>query len=246
MSKVSRHAVVETESIGQGVTIAEFAVIRSGVTLGDGVVIHPHAVIAEGVTVGPGVEVFPGAFIGKEPKGAGATSRLPVFERRIDIGAGCSIGPHAVIFYDVTIGEGTLLGDGASIREQCRIGARCIVSRYVTLNYNARVGDRTKIMDLTHITGNTTIGSDVFVSTMVGMTNDNAMGQHSYSEAEIKGPTIEDFAMIGAGATLLPRVVIGRGATVGAGAVVTRDVPPGVVAMGVPARWAEKAPSGER
>ncbi len=193
-------------------------------------------VIAEGVTVGAGVEIFPGAFLGKEPKGAGATARLPVFERRIVVGAGCSIGPHAVIFYDVEIGEGTLLGDGASIREQGRVGSRCILSRYVTLNYNVRVGDRSKIMDMTHVTGNTTIGSDVFVSTMVAMTNDNAMGKAGYHEGAIRGPTIEDGAMIGANASLLPGVVIGARAVVGAGSVVTRDVAPGVTVMGVPAR----------
>lgn len=233
---MSKLAVIESEAIGQNVTIHEFAVIRRGAVIGDGAVIHPHVVIAAGVTVGAGVEIFPGAFLGKEPKGAGATARLPVFERRIVVGDGCSIGPHAVLFYDVEIGEGTLLGDGASIREQGRIGARCILSRYVTLNYNVRVGDRTKIMDLCHITGNTTIGSDVFVSTMVGMTNDNAMGQAGYHEDAIRGPTIEDGAMIGAGATLLPRVVIGARAVVGAGSVVTRDVAPGVTVMGVPAR----------
>ncbi len=238
---MSKLAVIETESIGQNVTIHEFAVIRRGAVIGDGAVIHPHVVIAEGVTVGAGVEIFPGAFLGKEPKGAGATARLPVFERRIVIGDGCSIGPHAVIFYDVEIGEGTLLGDGASIREQGRIGSRCILSRYVTLNYNVRVGDRSKIMDMTHITGNTTIGSDVFVSTMVAMTNDNAMGQAGYQKDAIVGPRIEDGAMIGANATLLPRVVIGVRAVVGAGAVVTRDVAPGVTVMGVPARPTTRA-----
>ena len=233
---MSKLAVIETESIGRNVTIHEFAVIRRGAVLGDGVVIHPHVVIEAGVTVGAGVEIFPGAFLGKEPKGAGATARLPAFERRIVIGDGCSIGPHAVVFYDVEIGAGTLLGDGASIREQARIGERCLLSRYVTLNYNVRIGDRTKIMDLCHITGNTTIGSDVFISTMVGMTNDNAMGKDGFRDDDIRGPTIEDGAMIGVGAKLLPRVRIGAGAIVGAGAVVTRDVAPGVLVMGVPAK----------
>jgi len=229
-------AVIESEQIGRNVVIHEFAVIRRGAVIGDGAIIHPHVVIAEGVTVGAGAEIFPGAFLGKEPKGAGATARLPVFERRVIIGEGCSIGPHAVIFYDVEIGNGTLLGDGASVREQGRVGAACILSRYVTLNYSVTVGDRTKIMDMTHITGNTTIGADVFISTMVAMTNDNAMGAHGYNEADIRGPTIEDGAMIGAGVTLLPRVNVGRGAVVGAGSVVTKDVPAGQTVMGVPAR----------
>ncbi len=242
---MSKLAVIETEAIGQNVTIHEFAVIRRGAVIGDGAVIHPHVVIEGGVTVGAGVEIFPGAFLGKEPKGAGATARLPVFERRVLIGDGCSIGPHAVVFYDVEIGEGTLLGDGASIREQGRIGSRCILSRYVTLKYKVRVGDRTTIMDRCQITGNTTIGRDVFISTMVGTTNDNAMGQAGFHDEDARGPTIEDGAMIGVGAKLLPRVRIGAGAIVGAGAVVTRDVAPGVLVMGVPAKPVQR-PAGPR
>jgi acetyltransferase-like isoleucine patch superfamily enzyme len=68
------------------------------------------------------------------------------------------------------------------------------------------------------------------------MTNDNAIGSRSYSEELFKGPTIEDGAMIGAGATLLPRITIGKGAIVGVGAVVTKDVAPGSIVMGVPAK----------
>jgi acetyltransferase-like isoleucine patch superfamily enzyme len=236
MAYISEKAVVQTDRIGNNVSIHEFAVIRSGVSIGNNVIIHPHVVINENVVIRDGVEIFPGAMIGKEPKGAGALARRPSFEKKLTIGPNCSVGPHAVIFYDVEVGAGTLIGDGASIREQCRIGSNCIISRYVTINYNTQVGNRTKIMDLTHVTGNCFIGDDVFVSLTVGMTNDNLIGTAGYEEDRIKGPTILDGAVIGAGATLLPGVVIGEKAVVGAGAVVTRDVDPGTVVMGMPAR----------
>ena len=236
--------MINSTDIGSGVTVCEFAVVRDGARLEDGVVIHPHVVIEDGVIVGPRTEVFPGAFLGKEPKGAGAVARQPRFDRKLMVGGGSSIGPHAVLFYDVEIGEGTLLGDGASIREGCRIGQGCLISRYVTINYNTIVGDRTKIMDLTHLTGNCRIGSDVFISLTVGMTNDNnPLGLEGYVEETVRGPVIDDGAMIGAGATLLPGVSIGAGAVVAAGSVVTKDVLPRTMVAGVPAVYKRDVPS---
>jgi acyl-[acyl carrier protein]--UDP-N-acetylglucosamine O-acyltransferase len=74
-------AVVETEDIGERVTIGEFAIVRAGARLGNDVVIHPHVVIEAGVVIQDGVEIFPGAYIGKEPKGAGALARPLQFEQ---------------------------------------------------------------------------------------------------------------------------------------------------------------------
>ena len=234
MKKIHATAIISDNAIIEdGVEIGPYAVIGDA-EIGAGSIIHPHVVIADGVRLGKNVEVFPGAFLGKEPKGAGAIARQPEFARKIEIGDECSIGPHAVVFYDVKIGRNTLLGDGASIREKCIIGERCIVSRYVTINYETTIGDRSKIMDNTHITGNAEIGEDVFVSVMVGTTNDNLIragfGDH------ISGPVIEAGAFVGAGVTLLPGVTIGAKATVASGAVVTKSVEAEGTVAGVPAR----------
>lgn len=238
---VNHKAVMQTDAIGEGSIIDEFAIVRAGAAIGRNVRIHPFVIIGNGVEICDDVEIFPGAYLGKDPKGASATSRVISFSRKILVGSGCSIGPHSVIFYDVVIGPGTLLGDGASIREGCRIGSRCIISRYVTINYNTTIGDRSKIMDLSHITGNTIIGNDVFISTMVASANDNKMGRAGYDDNQINGPTVESGAIVGAGATLLPGVRIGKDATVAAGAVVTRNVEEGSTVGGIPARaWTKK------
>ncbi|MBA4395858.1 MAG: transferase [Syntrophus sp. (in: bacteria)] len=234
---ISEQAVVETKNIGANVTIGEFSIVRPHVVIGNDVIIHPYVIINEGTVLGDGVEIFSGSIIGKEPKGAGALARPPRFERRVIIGANTSVGPHAVIYYDVEIGNHTLVGDGASIREQCRIGAYCIISRYVTINYNVKIGDRTKVMDLTHVTGNCIIGDDVFISLTVGMANDNLNADKSYAEEKVKGPRIDNGAVIGVGATLLPGVIIGENAVVGAGSVVTKNVERETLVMGVPAAF---------
>ena len=139
MELISPHAVVKTQHIGNNVTIGEFAVIRDGVEIGDNVVIHPHVVIESGVTIGDNVEIFPGAYLGKVPKGAGVLTRPPVYKPSIKIGRDCSIGPHAVLFYDVELADKVLLGDGASIREGTRVGSRSVIGRYVTVNYNTEL-----------------------------------------------------------------------------------------------------------
>jgi acetyltransferase-like isoleucine patch superfamily enzyme len=234
---ISSLAEVKTKNIGARSRIASFAYIEDGVVVGKDVVIHPHVTIYTGVKLGDGVEIFPGAVIGREPKGAGALARTPNYSRSVEIGSDCSIGPHAVVYYDVTIGNHTLVGDAASIREQCRIGSRTVIGRCVTINYNTVIGDRTKIMDHVWLAGNMHVGNDVFISGGVMTTNDNAIGRVSFDEINIKGPTIEDGAAIGANATLLPGIVIGESALVGSGAVVTKNVVPFTLVMGMPARF---------
>lgn len=238
MGSIHPTAVVSSEAeLGENVRVAPYAVIGAA-TIGDGCVIHPHVTIGNDVRLGSGVEVFPGAVVGKEPALVGATAREAQRGGDTVIGDGCSIGPHAVIYFDVEIGTGSLIGDGASIREQCRIGQHCLISRGVTINYNTTVGDRTKVMDGTHLTGNMWIDADVFISTMVATTNDNRI-REGYGD-HVVGPKIHRRAIVGAGAILLPATTIGEGAVVAAGAVVTRDVAPGVTVMGAPARVVER------
>jgi acetyltransferase-like isoleucine patch superfamily enzyme len=241
---ISKMAVVETKRIGDGVQIGEFCVIRDGVTIGNNVIIHPNVIIESGVTIGNGVEIFPGTYIGKAPKGAGATARPIEFIPQVVIGNNCAIGPNAVIYYDVHIGNDTLIGDGASLREQVRIGNNCLISRYVTINYNTKIGNYTRIMDLTHITGDCVIGDHVFISILVATTNDNVVFNKAYNNEKFLGPQVQDHAIVGSAACLLPGITVREGALVGTNAVVSKDVNEYDVVMGVPARVVRNLKSG--
>ncbi len=117
-----------------------------------------------------------------------------------------------------------------------QVGYHCLLGRYVTVNYNTKIGNYTRIMDLTHITGNCDIGDNVFISVLVSSTNDNVVLDRKYEDEKIKGPQVQNGATIGAGACLLPGVVIGEGSLIGANAVVTKDVQPYDVVMGIPAK----------
>jgi len=218
MTSIHPSAVVETDSIGEGVRI------------------HPHVVVGAGVRLGDGVEVLPGAVIGREPRAVGAVAREPTFARQVSIGPGCAIGVNAVVYYDVEVGAENLIADGASIRELCRLGDGNVIGRGATLDRDVVVGSRTRIMDKAHLVSGVRVGDEVFVAAMVVTTNDSSFAGRNDRSAELRGPAIEDGAMVGGGASLLPGVTVGRDAVVGSGAVVTRDVEAGATVLGVPAR----------
>jgi len=216
--------------------IAKTAIIHEGVIIEDDVIIHDYVVIYPNVIIKKGVEVFDHCVVGKIPKSPGCTSRKIELENpNTIIGENTILSPFCSIYAGVEIGNNTLLGDYASIREQCKIGSYSLISRNVSINYNTIIGNHTKILDNTHITGNMIIGDNVFISTLVSTTNDNGMGRNGYNE-EVNGPIIKDNAKIGAAASILPNIIIGENSVVGAGAVVTNDVPDNKVVMGIPAR----------
>lgn len=233
MSICKTSIIHEDCTMGENVTIGSFCVIGN-CTIGDNCIIHSHVTIGDDVYIEEDVEIFEGAVIGKHPQGAGATSRPIEYDKCIRIGTRSNIGPHTIIYYDVHIGHNTLIGDGASIREQSRIGDYCIISRYVTINYNVQVGNHVKIMDSSHITGNTLIEDDVFISALVGTANDNSFSRH-YNQG-VSGPWFKEKAFVGLGANILPSVVINEKSIIGAGALVTKNVEEETFVKGIPAR----------
>jgi acetyltransferase-like isoleucine patch superfamily enzyme len=149
-----------------------------------------------------------------------------------------SIGPHAivraftVIYAGSRIGSHLETGHGVVIREQNRIGHHLSIWNNSTIDYGCVMGDNVLIHCNVYVAQFTTIEDDVFLAPGVTVAND----RHPICRKCMRGPTIKRGARIGVNATLLPEVIIGEGALVGAGAVVTRDVPAGAVAVGNPAR----------
>ena len=198
----------------------------------DGAVLFPNVVLGDKVTI------FPGAVIGRPPLSTGATRLNISWDslHPVKIGSNCVIGANAVIYADVEIGNNTMVCDTACIREQCRIGSFCVIAQGVTINYNTKVGNYVRVMDNTHLTGNMVIEDRVFIGMLVTTANDNSMGRYK-DNYQPKGPIIRKFATIGQGSCILPGVEIGENAIVGSGAVVTKDIVPKTVVMGMPARF---------
>jgi acetyltransferase-like isoleucine patch superfamily enzyme len=163
---------------------------------------------------------------------------------KVSIGEGALIGGHVVIHFGVRIGAGARVGDHAQIRDGAEIGAGSTVGSFVSVDPEVVVGERVSIQTRCYITGGTRIEDDVFVGPGVTLTNDNSMNRHR-PEFEFEGPLLRRACRIGGGATICPGVEIGEEAFVAAGAVVTADVPPRTVVMGVPARSVREVPEAD-
>ena len=103
----------------------------------------------------------------------------------------------------------------------------------------------TKIQAEAYITAYSTLEDNVFIAPCVVTTNDNFMGRTERRKKLLAGPTIRRGARIGGGAILCPGIEIGEEAFVGAGAVVTKDVPPRMLVVGNPARVLREVPADE-
>lgn len=226
------------------VTLRENVVIGAGVTIGAGSVIGNGCVLHEDTVIGAHVTVFDNTVLGRKPQRVGSMTRPPRTDLPpLRIGDGCVIGACVVLYRGTNIGNETLLGDQASIREECEVGNACVIARGVTVNYQTRIGNRVKIMDNSHITGNMIIEDGVFISVNIATTNDNAMDRGPHDASKFGGPIIRKGASIGAAAVLLPGITVGEYAVVGAGAVVSYDVPARKLVVGNPARVVKDVPA---
>jgi acetyltransferase-like isoleucine patch superfamily enzyme len=133
------------------------------------------------------------------------------------------------------MGERFQTGQGASIREDNVLGDDVSIGTNTVLEFGNRIGNRVRIHSGCFLEM-VTIEDDVFVGPNVVFTDDpHPMGCAHYTECR-GGATVRRLARIGANSTILPGVVIGENALVGAGSVVVHDVPDGTVVVGNPAR----------
>ena len=212
-----------------GLHVGDDVEIAADVTIGAHVTIHA------GTVVGAGCVIEDGAVLGKRPRLA-AHSRAPrgelgglVLAERVTVGAG------AVICAGARIGVGVILGDQCFLREGAEIGEGTVIGRGSVVDPGVRVGARVRVQTNVYLAAASLIEDDVFVGPAVCLTNDDTMGRHGPDEP-LRGALLRRACRVGGGAVLVPGVEVGEEAFVGAGAVVTRDVPSRVLVVGNPAR----------
>jgi acetyltransferase-like isoleucine patch superfamily enzyme len=207
--------------------------------------VAPTAIVYPGTVLGDGCRILDGAVVGKQPtlspRSTAKREELPPAE----LGPGTVVSTGAIVFAGTKLGARVIVGDQACVRERVEIGDDVVVGRGSLIENDTTVGELTKIQADAYITAYSTLEAEVFIAPRVVTTNDDFMGRTERRHELVKGPTIRRGARVGGGAVLCPGVEIGEEAFVGAGAVVTKDVPPRVVVVGNPARVLRDVPPDE-
>jgi acetyltransferase-like isoleucine patch superfamily enzyme len=198
--------------------------------------IHPTATVYPGTVLGEGVKVLEGAVVGKQPtlspRSTAKREPLPPAQ----LGDGTIVSTGAIVFAGTTIGARVVVGDQSCVRERVEIGDDVVLGRGSLVENDTTIGAMTRIQAEAYITAYSTLEEHVFIAPCVVTTNDNWMGRTERRFGLVKGPTIRRGARVGGGVVICPALEIGAEAFIGAGAVVTKDVPPRAVMVGNPAR----------
>lgn len=155
------------------------------------------------------------------------------------------IGVHrtAEVADSAVLGEGTRVWNEAQVRDKARVGRDCILGKGVYVDVEVEVGDRVKLENRVSLFKGARLEDDVFVGPHSSLLNDR-FPRASTPDGQLKteadwttsGVRVQKGASIGGGCTVLPGITVGTYALVGAGSVVTRDVPAHALVVGNPAR----------
>lgn len=159
------------------------------------------------------------------------------------IGRRCKIDAYAVIYGGVTIGNDTIIGHGTIIRPNVKIGYHTLITNYCILAGNLEIGNHVRLNHFVHIAQKSVVEDYVFVAQGFLSANDNrifffrkedrGLGQNLF---QVHGITLKRGCRIGIGVRVIGGKTVGEHAVVGAGAVVTHDVPDYAVVYGIPAK----------
>ncbi len=140
--------------------------------------------------------------------------------------------PAFSVINNAKVGEGTIIHEQVNLYN-CQIGKNCKIGAFVYIEEGVVIGDNCKIKPFVFIPTGVTIENNVFIAPSVVFTND----KHPRAQGEwtIMPIHVKEGSSIGARAVILPGVTIGKGSIVGAGSVVTEDVPDNAIVAGNPA-----------
>jgi len=146
------------------------------------------------------------------------------------------IHESAEVSDQASIGAGTKIWHQVHIREGARIGENCVLSKNVYIDHDVSIGNNVKLQNNVSVYNGVTLEDDVFVGPSVVFTNDLCPRSKDWSPDKRVETLVRKGASIGANATIICGITIGEHAMIGAGSVVTKDVPPHALVLGNPAK----------
>ena len=150
------------------------------------------------------------------------------------------IDEQAKVSKTAKIGKGTRIWAFAQVGDNAKIGKNCVISNGVYIDRNVIVGDNVKIQNKALLYDGLVVEDNCFIGPGACFTNDKYPRFNKIRNLKGVIHRVKKGASVGANATILPDVIIGSNAIVGAGAVVTKDIPDGVVVCGNPAKIISK------
>lgn len=195
--------------------------------------ISESAHVYRNVKLGNNVTIEDFCIIGAPPRGHSDGDLLT------EIGDNSIIRSHTVIYAGNRIGNNFQTGNKANLRESNIIGDDVSVGTMTVIEHHIEIGRGVRIHSQAFIPEYSILEEDCWIGPNVVLTNAKYPKSRT-AKADLKGPTIRRGAKIGANSTVLPGVIIGENALVGAGSLVSRDVSDAVVVCGNPARQTNK------
>jgi acetyltransferase-like isoleucine patch superfamily enzyme len=207
------------------------------IRIGARVAIGAYSVLHGGVEIDTGAEAGQHCIVGEPEHGYALRHHRPGDGGSTRIGAGAVLRAGAVVYAAVQIGARTMIGHHTLLRTGVTVGTDSQLGHHMTIERGTTIGAGVRCSPGSHLTAQMHVGDRAFIGAGVRTVNDKYLiWRDPRRQLPLRPPRVESAAKIGTGAVLLPGVVIGSGALVGAGSVVTRDVAPGAVVCGVPAR----------
>ena len=189
------------------------------IQIGNNVILHKNVQLGKNTVIGNNVE-------------------LGINDKPLIIGENSTIRSNSIIYGDVNIGIKLITGHGIMIREQTSIGDNVIVGTNSIIDGNCKIGSNISIQSGVYVTWGVTIEDGVFMGPFSKTTNDKY--PPAQDKSVLVGPILRKKCAIGSGAIILPGVEIGENSLIGAGSIVTKDIPKNVIAFGNPCKVIKK------
>jgi acetyltransferase-like isoleucine patch superfamily enzyme len=208
--------------------ISPLSIIEPNVIIGKNCVIEAFSILRSGVVLGDGVNISSHCDIGIPTELANNGSLM--------IGDNSVIRSHSIVYIGSKIGSFLTTGHNVTIRENSDIGSHVQIGTLSDIQGDCSIGNYSRLHSNVHISKMSKIGDFVWLFPFVVLTND------ANPPSDIcAGVNVQDFAIVATKSVLLPGVQIGYGSLVGANSLVSKNVPPEMVAVGIPARIVKRA-----